>query len=89
LKSDVENLIKTFEKFRSIETLLYKDYLLKMEYRNQLHRTKDTKERLAFFEKQQPELINRVKQKHVASYLNIEFSSLSRIRGELLRKSKP
>ncbi|MFT6204919.1 MAG: hypothetical protein ACJA1O_002533, partial [Spirosomataceae bacterium] len=47
------------------------------------------KERLAFFEKQQPELINRVKQKHVASYLNIEFSSLSRIRGELLRKSKP
>jgi CRP-like cAMP-binding protein len=89
LKSDVENLIKTFEKFRSIETLLYKDYLLKMEYRNQLHRTKDAKERLAFFEKQQPELINRVKQKHVASYLNIEFSSLSRIRGELLRKSKP
>lgn len=89
LKTDIEKLTNTFDDFRSIETLLYKEYLLKMEHRNQLHRTKDAKERLAFFEKQQPELINRVKQKHIASYLNIESSSLSRIRGQIASKPKP
>jgi CRP-like cAMP-binding protein len=88
LKADIEKLIAVSDDFRTIEILLYKEYLLKMEYRNQLHCTKEAKGRLAFFEKQQPELINRIKQKHVASYLNIEPTSLSRIRGELLRKTK-
>ena len=45
--------------------------------------SKDAKERWLDFSKENPEIVNRAKQEHIASYLGITPSSLSRLKREI------
>ncbi|MFB0947343.1 MAG: hypothetical protein QMB24_14555 [Spirosomataceae bacterium] len=80
LKSDIEQLVQESHLWAITQTKVYQQYLLQMIYRNELHRLKNAAEKLVFFEKHQPNVQNRIKLKHVASYLNITQVQLSRVR---------
>lgn len=55
--------------------ITYENFLLLIRYRS-------SEEKLAWFEETFPTLINRIPQKHIASYLNIRPETLSRVRSK-------
>jgi CRP-like cAMP-binding protein len=82
MQSNLERLVKESHNWAIAQTDIYRKYLLQMIYRNELHRLKGAANRLAFFEKYQPNIQNRIKLKDIASFLNITQVQLSRVRNE-------
>lgn len=85
---EIENL---FEKHRSVETLvrivMQNDWVIKKEQRELRLVLNDAEERYLYFQKEYPELENRIPQYHIASHLGITPIQLSRIRAGLSKKS--
>lgn len=79
-QKDLEELVAKSHDWALVQTQIYRQYLLRMLYNVELFRLKHADDRLAFFEKHQPGIQNRVLQKDIASYLNITATQLSRIR---------
>jgi CRP-like cAMP-binding protein len=82
MQSDLERLVKESHNWSIAQTDIYRKYLLQMIYRNELHLLKGAVNRLAFFEKYQPNIQDRIKLKNIASFLNITQVQLSRVRNE-------
>jgi CRP-like cAMP-binding protein len=68
-----------------IKTMLEKT-LVQAEKRSQVLRYKKSEERLWAFEELHPELMNRIAQKYLASFLNITPQNLSKVRRERMVK---
>jgi CRP/FNR family transcriptional regulator, anaerobic regulatory protein len=85
-KQILESLIAEVPALGQVMLKIYEKYLLQLEYRNSFHRIKNAEKRLEVFEKIQPNLLNRVAGKILASYLNISPEQLSRIRGKRSKK---
>lgn len=78
-----------FEKFPKFETLcrlLSEDLLLKERKSLDTFKTSSPTERYVHLLQQRPDLIQRVPQHQLASYLGIKPQSLSRIKARLLKK---
>lgn len=82
----VSDIHKLMEKHPSI-TMLYQKLVnkafLKVEEKGAAFQMLDAKERYLLFRDQNPDICSRVKQEHIASYLGITPSSLSRIKKNL------
>lgn len=83
---DVRDIRELLIKQSSIAMLfqrLFKEAFLKTEEKSAAFQKLDAKERYLQFREQNPDICNRVKQEHIASYLGITPSSLSRIKRDL------
>lgn len=79
-KSEIENLLVTNSRLAFLMLKVYGNILFKLEKNNQLLRLSNGASRLHLFREQNPELDKFVLEKHIASYLNLTPSQLSRIR---------
>lgn len=79
-RSSLDSLVQNSLEWSLIQNKIYRNYFVRQERRNKLHRTKDGQDRLNLFYRQHPELHGRVKLKYIASYLNMTQSQLSRLR---------
>ena len=81
LQTDLEHLVEESHLWALVRVKIYREYILRLIYRNELHRISKVEDKLAFFEKNQPDIQNKIKQEHIASYINTSMSQLSRVRG--------
>lgn len=65
-----------------INTLINKAFI-SVDKKNYAFANKEAKERYLDFAKENPEIVRRAKQEHIASYLGITPSSLSRLKREM------
>ncbi len=84
LVANFADLQRLYDRFRSIERFVRK--IIEYEWCNKERREirlalNSAEERYQYFAKEHPGLENRIPQYHIASYLNINPVSLSRIRG--------
>ena len=82
---------KIFEKFPKFETLcriLAEDLLAKQQINFDDYKTSTPEERYIDLTKKRPDLIQRVPQHQLASYLGIKPQSLSRLKARILIKDK-
>lgn len=75
-------LFRDFPYFEKFGRLLYQKILVSYKQRNIFRVRLNARERYLHFLKNEPELIQRVPLKYIASYLNVTNTSLSRIRRE-------
>lgn len=85
-KSSISDLINDIPALRDFLMLMYESYLLKVDQLNTLFRIRNAEERFLLFEANNQRLVGRVKQKHLASFLGITPSQLSRIRAKNTKK---
>ena len=84
-KTNLEKLYAEFPQLNLIGRLMVEQYLQKYEaYIGMLRLSPN--ERLAWFDNYHPELANRLKQTHKASYLNMHAVTLSKIRSKLAKR---
>lgn len=89
LSMTYENLQKVYELFPKLEKLgrLIITYMfIKKDFRDYSQLKKSTRERFLDYMKSHPDMIQRVPQKYIASYLNIKPETFSRLKH--LMKSK-
>jgi len=86
---DLYDLFRNYPGFNYIGRELLQKYLLDWALQLQDIRHLRTKERYESFRERQPDHIRRIPQKYPASFLNMQPSSLSRIRRPKKKKSQP
>lgn len=84
-RRDLDKLIESYE-WLFIQNQIYLSYVVRERRINRLLRVNDGYARLQLFEQMYPELRGRVELQHIASYLNMTPTQLSRLRR--LRKHK-
>lgn len=77
---DIEQLARANPKIERLKNKFIQDYLVKILQRLETFLVFNPEERYEWLIKEQPELLQRVQQKHLASYLGITPVSLSRLR---------
>ena len=68
--------------------LLVEDFVLRFEAKRKLYREQDALQKYEQFLTDKPGLINRVKQKHIASFIGISAETLNRIHSLQTKKEK-
>ena len=79
------DLLKLFDQFHDIERLgrlIVEQYLVQIEEMKIILQTLSARERYEYMLKQKPEYIQRVPLKYLASFLGIQFETLSRVRNQ-------
>ncbi len=85
LEANFQNILDLYEEHPKIERLnrtIAEDFFVKKEKREISLVMHDASERYALFQRERPGLENQIAQYHVASYLGITPTQLSRIRGK-------
>lgn len=82
-----QTLSKKFPKFTDFNNRLLHNHIRHLKKRIKLLLSADAKDRYLEFIKMYPDIVNRVPQTMIASYLGITPESLSRVRKELTRKN--
>ena len=85
-----DNLIKVYERMPKIERLgrlVITDMFIKKDYRDFSQLSKTTRERFLDYMYTHPDMLQRVPQKYIASYLNIKPETFSRLK-HLIRNRK-
>ncbi|MGH1339348.1 MAG: Crp/Fnr family transcriptional regulator [Aureispira sp.] len=77
---DIERLAQENLRIERLKNTFIQDYLVKILHRFETFLVCSPQERYEWLIKEQPELLKRVQQKHLASYLGITPVSLSRLR---------
>jgi len=80
--NDLQDIYARFSEFNIVGRLLTTKYYIQSEERLYSLRKERAKDRYISLLETQPEILNRVPLKHVASYLGISLETLSRIRSE-------
>lgn len=80
--TDLQFLYENFSEFNYIGRVLTEKYYCLSEIRNYNIRMKSVNERYLFLQQQIPDILNRVPIKHIASHLEIEPETLSRLRAK-------
>jgi CRP-like cAMP-binding protein len=86
-KEDIEELYKKSHRFEHLGRLIVTNLFLQKEYWDYDLMRLSTRERFVQFLRNNPDLLQRVPQKYLASYLNIKPETFSRLK-HLLRKKK-
>ncbi|MBB5646687.1 Crp/Fnr family transcriptional regulator [Pedobacter cryoconitis] len=84
-KPTLDRLFRNYPDFERFGRLLYEKILIEYKQRNLFRVRLNAHERYLHFLTHEPELIQRVPLKYIASYLNVTDTSLSRIRRKLQR----
>lgn len=84
--ADIKKLSSTSSEIQEKVSELINEAFLKVDKKAYDFANKEASERYLEFVKENPEIIHRIKQEHIASYLGITPSSLSRIKRELNQK---
>ena len=82
LRDDLDRLCENVPKIYQLINKVYEYYLLVFEMRLEMLRVVDAKQRYEYFLTIHPDISNRVPLHHIASYLNIHPTTLSRIRSQ-------
>lgn len=82
-KDELEKLCQRVPKIYQLINKVYEYYLLVFEMRLEMLRIVDAKQRYEYFLSIHPDISNRVPLHHIASYLNIHPTTLSRVRSQL------
>lgn len=85
---DIEQLARDNLRIERLKNKFIQDYLVKILHRLETFLVYNPEERYEWLMREQPELLKRVQQKHLASYLGITPVSLSRLRTRRNRRQK-
>jgi CRP-like cAMP-binding protein len=85
---DVKKLLLDYPEFNKNVRCQVEYAFFRAEQRTQMLRYHNAEEKYKLFLEYHPTLLNRVSQKHIATYLWITEETLSRIRKKILRNSK-
>ncbi len=85
-KDDLESLFLSDKKWEKFGRKIITSFFLQIEYRNLDNIKYSTKERFVSFMKQNPDLVMRVPQKYLASYLEIQPETFSRLKHLLVKE---
>jgi len=85
-KQDLEGLFLSDKKWEKFGRKILTSFFLQIEYRNLDNIRFSTKERFVNFMKQNPDLVLRVPQKYLASYLEIQPETFSRLKHLMVKE---
>jgi CRP/FNR family transcriptional regulator, anaerobic regulatory protein len=85
-KKKIDQLFLDFPIFERFGRLMAEQAFLGLRNKNKKGALLSSTERYQSFAKNRPEIVQRVAQHYIASYLGMQPQSLSRIRGKLLKK---
>jgi CRP-like cAMP-binding protein len=85
-KEDLESLFLSDKKWEKFGRRIITTFFLQIEYRNLDNIKYSTRERFVNFMKQNPDLIMRVPQKYLASYLEIQPETFSRLKHLMVKE---
>jgi len=85
-KADLEELFSSDKKWEKFGRKIITAFFLQTEYRNLDNIRYSTRERFINFMKQNPDLILRVPQKYLASYLEIQPETFSRLKHLMVKE---
>ena len=85
-KSDLEGLFSSDKKWEKFGRKIITSFFLQVEYRNLDNIRFSTRERFINFMKQNPDLVLRVPQKYLASYLEIQPETFSRLKHLMVKE---
>lgn len=85
-KQDLEELFSSDKKWEKFGRKIITSFFLQTEYRNMDNIRYTTKERFVNFMKQNPDLVLRVPQKYLASYLEIQPETFSRLKHLMVKE---
>ena len=85
-KADLEELFLSDKKWEKFGRKIITSFFLKIEYHNLDNIRFSTKERFINFMKQNPDLVLRVPQKYLASYLEIQPETFSRLKHLMVKE---
>jgi CRP-like cAMP-binding protein len=85
-KNDLEQLFATDKKWEKFGRKIITSFFIQIEYNNINKIKYSTKERFLNFMKQNPDLVLRVPQKHLASYLEIQPETFSRLKHLMVKE---
>ena len=85
-KQDLEALFLSDKKWEKFGRKILTSFFLQIEYRNLDNIRFSTKERFINFMKQNPDLVMRVPQKYLASYLEIQPETFSRLKHLMVKE---
>ena len=85
-KNDLEGLFLSDKKWEKFGRKILTSFFLQIEYRNLDNIRFSTKERFINFMKQNPDLVLRVPQKYLASYLEIQPETFSRLKHLMVKE---
>ena len=85
-KDDLEYLFSSEKKWDKFGRRIITTFFLQTEYQNLDNIRYSTKERFINFMKQNPDLVLRVPQKHLASYLEIQPETFSRLKHLMVKE---
>lgn len=83
-----EEIFRKFPKFETLCRILSEQLLAKKQNSFDSFKTSSPEERYLNLLESRPDLLNRVPQRHLASYLGIILQSLSRLRARIFEKVK-
>ena len=85
-KHELESLYSSHKKWEKFGRKLLTSFFLQTEYHNLDNIRYSTKERFVNFMKQNPDLVLRVPQKYLASYLEIQPETFSRLKHLMVKE---
>ena len=85
-KTELEGLFSSHKKWEKFGRKLLTSYFLETEYHNLDNIRYSTKERFVNFMKKNPDLLLRVPQKYLASYLEIQPETFSRLKHLMVKE---
>lgn len=85
---DIEQLARDNLSIERLKNQFIQDYLVKILHRLETFLVYNPEERYEWLMREQPDLLKRVQQKHLASYLGITPVSLSRLRTRRNKRQK-
>ena len=85
-KNDLEGLFNSNKKWEKFGRKIITAFFLQVEYHNMDMIKYSTKERFVNFMKQNPDLVLRVPQKYLASYLEIQPETFSRLKHLMVKE---
>ena len=85
-KADLEGLFLSDKKWEKFGRKIITSFFLQIEYHNLDNIRFSTKERFVNFMKQNPDLVLRVPQKYLASYLEIQPETFSRLKHLMVKE---
>ena len=85
-KADLEGLFEADKKWEKFGRKIITAFFLQIEYHNLDMIKYSTKERFVNFMKQNPDLVLRIPQKYLASYLEIQPETFSRLKHLMVKE---
>jgi CRP-like cAMP-binding protein len=79
---DIDRLVEESHVWSKVQVGIYRKHFMQMIYRDRLRSLETVEEKLEFFEEQQRSIQNYIKQEHIASFLHVSKSQLSRVRSK-------